>query len=117
MIFAIAHYRAGLFGRSRPGKTGYVLQIPAGSPSPSFEHCEQGGWKLRLVFREAPRLYQSEVAGDEKHHNNNTDDVKNTGHVSCSFSFARSESHTPTTLKRGRPKGTVECSSLGSQVQ
>ena len=116
-----AHIAGRFAGLYSLRKTGYVLQIPPGLPSPSFERCEQGCWKLRLVFREAPRLYQSEVAGDEKHHNNNTDDVKNTGHVSCSFSFARSESHTPTTLKRGRPKGvaclTVECSSLGSQVQ
>jgi len=38
-----------------------------------------------MLPREAPGLSQSEITGNEKHHNNNTDDVKNIAHVSFSF--------------------------------
>ena len=37
------------------------------------------------VPREAPGLSQSEIAGNEEHHNNNTNDVKNIVHVRFSF--------------------------------
>jgi hypothetical protein len=37
------------------------------------------------VAREAPGLRQSEIAGNEEHHYNNTNDVKNIVHVSFSF--------------------------------
>jgi hypothetical protein len=37
------------------------------------------------VPREAPGLPQSEIAGNEKHYHNNTNDVKNIVHVSFSF--------------------------------
>ena len=39
----------------------------------------------QIVPRTAPGLPQSEIACYEKHHNNNTNDVKNIVHVSFSF--------------------------------
>lgn len=62
----------------RSNRINYAVFVPR-------EWGERRFFANRLVFREAPRLYQSEVAGDEKHHHNNADDVKNTAHVSCSF--------------------------------
>jgi hypothetical protein len=37
------------------------------------------------VPRDAPGLRQSEIACNEEHHNDNTNDVKNIVHVSFSF--------------------------------
>jgi hypothetical protein len=40
---------------------------------------------LKVGSRGAPGLSQSEVAGNEKHHHNNTNDIENIVHVSFSF--------------------------------
>jgi hypothetical protein len=37
------------------------------------------------IILRTPELPQSEIARDDKHHNNNTNDVKNIVHVNFSF--------------------------------
>jgi hypothetical protein len=58
----------------------------------------------------APGLPQSEIAGNEDHDNNNTNDVKNIVHVSSSFlsSDRMTLSNTPQHYgKRSRPRGVA----------
>ena len=69
-----------------------------------------GWWGVlgrKLEERIRGGLPQSEIAGNEKHHNNNTNDVKDIAHVSFSFLRAIRSllSQTSTTLRKGRREG------------
>jgi hypothetical protein len=68
-----------------PGKISGVLETKAGLTSALFERCQQAYWSGFFVNRHAPGLSQSEITGNEEHHNNDTHDVKNIVHVSFSF--------------------------------
>jgi hypothetical protein len=61
------------------------------------------------VPREELGLSQSQIAGNEKHHHNNTNDVKNITHVSFSFLSRDRITVEPdaTTLRKGRGRREV----------
>lgn len=65
--------------------------FPAKNRTDVLERSELPAW-----------LHQSEVAGDEKHHYNHTDDVKNTGHFTCSFHSRDRLTVRPTTRSNAR---------------